>query len=402
MADTTTLYLCSWGDIRLFCSGVEWEDGETQVVHNLASGSIHPVQPRGGQLKRSTAKLMFDDFPGSNETGTDAYRRFRATTSERRVFTHPVIGSYFARIGDLKPELDESSVITATCEIIPDGESVPVSPAGAGTTGISGESSVASAADNVAAKLNDVGLGFPPSKLKNFDFSKSIEFNIGANFSLNVSGGVSVSANVSASGSASASGAASASLSASASATASAFAFASVYAAALATARTTAVAQASGMASANAFAFAYASAALDKDARVSVASWTQDEDVPNRKIMIDTARISDSIVTMIEQGGFEDDLQLFPQYQAAIMLGDSLRTAAVSATSETPTAFVVRVQTRTSLLSICAKIYGGTAAQQRSRQIALLNDIRTPGWLDPGDYLMPSRPTTGISPIVSR
>jgi hypothetical protein len=396
MADTQELYLCSWGDIRLWCSKIEWDDGETQVVHNLSAGDIHPVQPRGSQLKKADATLLFDDFDGATETGVEAYRRFSATSKERRVFTHPVKGSYFARIGNLKPELDESSVITATCEIIPDGQANPISPAGAGTTGISGESSVAAASADVAAKLNDVGLGFPASKLKSFDFNKSISLNIDVAFGVSVSGSASASANLSASASASASGAASASLAASASATASAFAFAGVYAAALAEARTSAVATASGMATANAFAFAYASAALDADARVSVASWSQDEDVPNGKVMIDAARLSDSIVTMIEQGGFQDDLQLFPSYQAAIMLGDAIRTAAVSATSETPSAFSVRIRTRTALLSLCAKIYGGGAAQQRARQVMLLNDVRTPGWLESGDYLMPSRPTSGI------
>jgi hypothetical protein len=400
MADTDELYLCSWGDIRLWCSKIEWDDGETQVVHNLSAGNSHPVQPRGSQLKQATATLLFDDFAGTSESGVDAYRRFAATTTERRVFSHPVKGSYFARIGNLKPELDEHSVIIATCEIIPDEQVNPVSPAGAGTTGITGESSVAAASAQVAAKLNGVGLGFPPAKLKNFDFRKSVDLNIGVAFSTSLSVTAGASANVSASGSASASASASASLVASASATASAFAFASVYASALAVARSTAVVQASGMATANAFAFAYAAAALDADARVSVASWNHDENVPNRKVMIDASRLSESIVTMIEQGGFEDDLQLFPAYQAAIMLGDAIRTAAISATSDTPTAFAVRIRARTSLVSLCAHIYGGAAAQQRSRQVMQLNDVRTPGWLDPGDYLMPARPVSGLSPVV--
>lgn len=404
--DLSPLFECTWGDIRLFVESMEWEAGETQVIHDLAAGDIHPVQPRGSHLRKATLKLMFDDFDG--ETGFEAFRRFEASTKERRIFTHPMDGSYFARIGDFKPQIDSSSVITASCEFIPDGTVQPVSPAGAGTTGTSGESSVAAAADAMGSALADQGVGFQPDKVRKLDFSKPIDQSIAIAFSFDVSLTASFSANVSASASASATGSATASAGATAtasasvqaSATASAFAFASVYAAALATASLSAVTEASGMASANAFAFAMACAALDADARASVASWNNDEDVPTRKVLIDAARLSDSIATMIEAGGFERDLQLWPAFRSAIMLGESIRSAAIAATSETPQVFTMRVQRPTSLLSIAAKIYGGFDAQARARQIASLNDIRTIGWLDPGDYLMPTRPVVGSSPLL--
>jgi hypothetical protein len=180
-----------------------------------------------------------------------------------------------------------------------------------------------------------------------------------------------------------------------------ALAFANMYGNALAAAQTGSAAQVSGMASASAFAFAFASAALDADVRHSVASWT-DEDVPIRKISIDATRLSDGIATMIEVGGFELDLQLWPAFRAAILLGESIRNAVISATSETPTVFVIRVQRSTALLSLAAKIYGGVDAQARARQIVSLNDISTPGWLDPGDYLMPTRPTPANSALLDQ
>jgi len=145
------------------------------------------------------------------------------------------------------------------------------------------------------------------------------------------------------------------------------------------------------------FAFAYAAAALDRDARSSVASWADDEETNTRKIAIDAARLSESIATMIEVGELETELALFPAYKAAIMLGDAIRSAAVAATSETSTVFVMRVMTPVALIALAAKVYGGREAQSRARQIASLNDIRTPGWLEPGDYLMPTRPVSAPS-----
>lgn len=391
--DLSELFLCSWGDIQLFVEEIEWDAGQTQVIHELAVGDVHPVQPRGAHLRTATLKLLFDDFDGARETGYQAFRRFERSVQERRIFTHPMDGSYFARIGDFKPTIDKNSVVNATCEIIPDGDVVPVSPAGAGTSGISGESSVAAAGDAMNQTFHDSGIGFSPDALKKFDFSKPIDLNISASFSVDASASFSANLSASASATASASASAQASATAQAQAGASALAFASVFASATAMARVTAVAEISGMASADAFAFAYACAALDADARASVASWS-DEDVSTRKIMIDCARLSDSISTMIDQGGFTTDLNLWEAYMAAIMLGDSIRSAAIAATSETSSVFVMRVQKRTALLPLCARVYGGAEAQGRERQIMTLNDISTPGWLDPGDYLMPARPSS--------
>lgn len=389
MADLDPLFMAFWGNIRLFVSSMQWQAGQTQVVHNLASGDIHPVQPRGGQIRTARLQLLFDDFDGASETGIVALRRFEQTLGERRLFTHPVDGTYYARIGDFEPTIDESSIVTGMCEFIPDGEVTLISPTGGGMTLAAGEGSVTQAADRLNDDLADLGIGFPPESMKRMDFSKSISLNVDASFS--VSASVSASANLSASATASASVSASVSASAQLQASASALAFASVYAAALAEAQVTAVAQTSGMGSASAFAFAYASAALDADARASVAAWNEEE-TPARRASVDAARLSESISTMIETGELETNLQLWPAYRSAIMLGDSIHGAAVAASSETANLFVMLVQSPTALLPLAARIYGGADAQDRARQIASLNDIKTVGWIDPGSYLMPARP----------
>jgi hypothetical protein len=393
------LFECTWGDIRLFVSEISWQAGQTQVIHDLAAGNIHPVQPRGDRLHTARVQLIFDEFDGQDVTGAQAWRAFQASSNERRIFTHPMEGSFYARVGDLDAKLDQDSVITATCEFIPDGIVQPVSPSGAGISAVTAEGSVGAAMDDLLEVMRPSGLAFPDGKSDKFDFTKPVAFNINQSFSLDVDANVSVdvsgSANVSVSGSAT--GEVSASVTAAA--TASVMAFATVYAAAIAEAAVTAVVEISASVSADAFAFSYATAALDADCRASVQSWDE-EGTTIREIGIDSSRISDSIATMIDTGGFENDVQFWPAYRAAIMLGEAVRSAAISATSDTPTVFVMRVQDTTALLPLAARIYGGFDAQERALQIASLNDIRTPGWLDPGDYLMPSRPPGSTSPIL--
>lgn len=390
MADTEPMFLAFWGDIRLFVSSMQYQGGNTQVVHNLASGGVHPVQPRGPQLKTARLQLLFDDFDGASETGVIAMRRFQSTLQERRLFFHPVDGSYFAVIGDFEPSIDENSVCTAMCEFIPDGEVRLVSPTAFNLLLAGGQSSVAQAADRLRTDMDDLNIGFPPESMDKMDFTKPLTTNVNLGFSTGISANVSVSANVSASATASASVSASVSASLQLQASASAMAFASVYAQAITAAQVTAVAQISGMASGSAFALAYAHAALDADARASVAAWTDDDDAARRS-SVDAARLTSSIDGLIESGEFESNLELWPAYRSAVMLGDAITAAAIAASSETASVFVMRIQDRTSLLPLAARIYGGAEADDRARQIAALNDIKTRGWIDPGDYLMPAR-----------
>lgn len=395
------LYACTWGDVVLFVSRLEWDPGNTIVKHDPASGPFHPTQMRGPRIRTATAEIIFDDIPEAGMSGVDAYRRFAATSTERRLFTHPVDGAFYCQIDGLKVTQD-SDCITATVEFVPDEVPVVVTPTGAGSSPVSGAESVSQAADRVTTELVAVGAGIPDSKASKMDFTKPISRNIAlaygvkidASFDFSASAGVSADVALSASASASAS----ADASVTASARASAFAFANVYASAYAEAKAKALAQASGTASASAFAFAYASAAVMADARATTDAWAQAEDLSSRQVQIDVARISDSIVSMIEVGQLESDIALFPAYRAVIMLGEALRLSAISATSETPRVFVVKIKAPVSLLAICAKIYGGADAQDRARQVAALNDIKTVGWLDAGSYLMPeaSRKTAPV------
>jgi len=123
--------------------------------------------------------------------------------------------------------------------------------------------------------------------------------------------------------------------------------------------------------------------------RASVETWSEGEEVPTRQVIVDTANISDRLSTMIDELGLEDDLELWDVYYSTIMFGNAMRSAAISATTETPAVFVLHVQTPVALLPLMARIYGGAEAEDRERQVRELNDVRTPGWFGPGDLLLP-------------
>lgn len=397
MAHNAALFVASWGDIILFMSRLDWDAGNTVVKHELAAGPLHPIQPRGARLRCARAEVLFDNFPGAPDA-VEAFREFQATVGERRIFTHPFDGSFYARIGDFTPSADPDH-IGATVEFIPDGVFTPVSPASAGATDATGEALVSQAASDLEGAMSSHGIGFPSAKLAGFDFTKPIQFNISENFNQGIGVDVGASANVSAGATASIFGSASAS--ASAAASASAFAFAGVYAAALAEAQASAVASDSGMGSASSFALAYASAAVTADAKASVAAWSSSTDLSFRQVSVDVARLSDSISTMIDVGGFELDIELYLVFRATMLLGESVRTAAIAATSATPSVTVMRVMNRVALLAQAGQLYGGAQAQDRADQIESLNEIATRGWLDPGDYLIPTPDAPATPPIAT-
>lgn len=132
---------------------------------------------------------------------------------------------------------------------------------------------------------------------------------------------------------------------------------------------------------------------IPADAVAAQSAWTAgDEQVSTRQILIDAARLSNDIASLIEGEGLEDELEKYEAYHAAIMLGEAIRSAALAATAETSSVFVVRLTRPSSLLALCASFYGGAEAEDRERQVIALNDIRRPGWLDVGvDYLFPTR-----------
>lgn len=405
---------CSWGKIRLFASQIHTDSGRTQVVHELSSGDDHPVQDRGLRVRRVRCRLQFDDFPGAPDP-LEAARALEVAkdTGQTAVFQHPVLGRFVASIGDFTSEIDESSVITADCEFIRESPDEAVTPATAGSSPGSGVSAVAAAAAQLDRDLSDIGKlqisgpaavsvmsrlpggtsGITPAEVRG---KIDLAVSTCAAFVDKIVAKVKDNADAIARDAATIAAVPIVTEFGLSSAVNSLKPLIFEVGGQAATGLTLASDQlgdpSAHLASVSSSEVAEGNfAPVTIDARVAVTAWNEG-DVPNRKIAIDAARISDNIATMIEVGEFETDLALWPVYRSAILLGDAVRSAVAAATSEAPKLFVMRVLEPTALLPLAARVYGGAAATERARQIAEINDISTPGWLPPGDYRIPVRP----------
>lgn len=418
MSNPSELLECRWGKLRLFAAKIDTDGSRTLVVHNRSAGDKHTVQNRGLREKRVRCTLQFDDFPGQ-PSPKDAALALKAAkdSGEAAIFQHPLEGRFLASIGEFRSEIDESSVISAECEFVQEGDDEPVTPVGAGSGGAAGIVSVNAAAEAMDTQLANLGLlamsgpvasslaakipngAGPVAALQNVRGKISMSVSQAKAFAIGISNQVASTANGLASDAAAIVGAPIETQFAAFKASA------ALNSLLLAPAGesldlTTVVPAPSGFGGTGNPGDALARAATSEaqqglfsattlDARVSVAKWSQ-TDVSTRDIMIDAARISANIGTVIEVGQLMSDLSLWPAFRAAIMLGDAVRSAATAATSETATVFMMRIRDRCALLPLVARIYGGAQALDRERQIQGLNDIPTPGWLEPGDYIMPT------------
>lgn len=407
---------CRWGKLRLFASRINTDGTRTLVVHNRSAGDKHTVQNRGLAERRVRCQLQFDSFPGQPAPVDAALALERAKNSgEAQIFQHPLLGRFLASIGDFRSEIDESSVISAECEFVQESDDEAITPTGSGTGSAAGPVSVNAAAEALDTQLANLGQlamsapvaaalaakipggSGPLERLQTIRGKINLSVAQAKAFAVGIANQVAATAN---------------SLSSDASAIVGApietqFAVFKATSALdsllLAPAGesldlTTSIPPPSGFGRNQDPSSTLAIAATKEaqqglfssvtlDARVSVARWSQ-VDVTTHDVLIDAARISANLSILIDL--LRDDLSLWPAFRATIMLGDSVRAAALAATSETPTVFTMRVRDRTALLPLAARLYGGASAIDRVRQIQSLNAIATPGWLEPGDYTMPT------------
>lgn len=121
------------------------------------------------------------------------------------------------------------------------------------------------------------------------------------------------------------------------------------------------------------------------------AAWSEADELGAQEVINGVAEISEGLGTLIED--LEDDLALWPAYEATIMLGAAVRASAIAALAETPRLTAVRVATPIGSLALAARIYGGAEAETRDRQIRALNAIATPGWIPVGTVVVVPVPT---------
>lgn len=148
----------SWGSVRLFCSEVQGDGSRDLVIHDLSEGGEHPISDRGPGQRPTRCMLLFDEFPGEAQTSLDRFLAFKrqVDSDEAHLFTHPVDGPYFAKVGEFTYTIDEDSNITgATAVFYADAPITAALAPGLGSVPSLGLDAVAARADELNTLLED-------------------------------------------------------------------------------------------------------------------------------------------------------------------------------------------------------------------------------------------------------
>lgn len=115
-------FTASFGDFTpLRISRITTEDGRDIVVQSPSRGNQHFLSDRGAKFGKVDAEIVFVDEPGA-----DDYRnRFNAfrnliVAGKSLLFSHPLLGAYYATCEGGSHTLDESAKITFSVSFLPD------------------------------------------------------------------------------------------------------------------------------------------------------------------------------------------------------------------------------------------------------------------------------------------
>lgn len=145
MADV--YYQSAFGGLRLWLGSISTERSRSQVVHELSAGDEYVVQDRGRGPRRVRCQVLFDWMDGDDLSPLERARKLQALVDDQpRLFTHPIDGTFLARVGPFNDQLDSSGTLTAQLDFIAVSDVQPISPNGAGGIPPSVDGAVASAA----------------------------------------------------------------------------------------------------------------------------------------------------------------------------------------------------------------------------------------------------------------
>lgn len=116
----------------------------------------------------------------------------------------------------------------------------------------------------------------------------------------------------------------------------------------------------------------------------AVTGWADQVEPNARAIALEAGRMCRAIDETL--AGLTS-LDHWPAYRALVALRYSVARAAEAVTSETSKVTSVVLDAAEPLLSICARYYPPREAQDRARQVAKLNALRTPGLVPAGTTL---------------
>jgi hypothetical protein len=118
-----------------------------------------------------------------------------------------------------------------------------------------------------------------------------------------------------------------------------------------------------------------------------VTAWAELEDPDARAIALEAASLAAEIDETIEDLELATSLERWEAYRALINLRYSVVRAASAVTSESAQVTEIVLIAAEPLRSICARIFGARDAEERARQVAKLNGLRTPGLVPVGTTL---------------
>jgi hypothetical protein len=158
----------SFAGIYMLIANIDSESGRDIAVQSPARGDRHVLQDRGRKLLSTTCEMLFVPQPGLGSY-LERFDQFRALAEGGKsdVFSHPLLGSYRARIGDFRFRASEDAAVEVTCTILAEDEPTVVFRAGAGISteaGVEAVSAAAAAADTELAAV-DLESDVPSSAL---------------------------------------------------------------------------------------------------------------------------------------------------------------------------------------------------------------------------------------------
>ena len=153
----------SWGGLDILVASLETSGGRDVIVQSPARGDRHVLQDRGLKVKITKAQLRFVDQPGKADylVRYDALKQ-AAEEATSSVFSHPILGTYRARISDFDTTAQDGRSVEVSCTIIAEEEPQVVFRTGAGVSLAAGLDSVNAAVGVASASLAALGITLEP------------------------------------------------------------------------------------------------------------------------------------------------------------------------------------------------------------------------------------------------
>lgn len=155
------LFRGSFGKTSMLISSLSSTAGRDVAVQSPSRGDRHMLQDRGRTLFRTQCEVLFVPMRGETENYADRWAAFKeqANSGKAEVFTHPLDGSFLARIQEFKYDLDAGDEgIRCQVAFLPEEEPEFVFFAGAGAPQTAGVDSVANASAAAEKSMAAAGI----------------------------------------------------------------------------------------------------------------------------------------------------------------------------------------------------------------------------------------------------